>query len=744
MSQDDGGLSAVERLEFSFARRLPVLVCAGEDHDPALLCLKMIMAFYRVPDAMALKAEAPDPAAAAGADAYGPLAALAGRHGLVTRQVTVSASELRMLSLPCVLRTSSNRYAVLAKVGRSMATLHDPLRGVRRVRLAELARQAELRILEVQPSWSFTQRNAPRRLKWSDILGKVTGLKRSLTLIGTMALAIELLAMLGPLQMQWTTDHAIAGGDRDLVLLLTVSFMLLLLLRVLVETARSWAVLTLTAKFNLQWMTNVTRHLFRLPLSYFEKHHIGDTLSRMGVIQSIEHTLTVGFLEALIDGVMAIGTVVVILVYSPLLSLVGLAAGLLYFGVRTALYASMRSQNGASIVSAMLQQTFFLETVRGIQSIKSLGLTERRLGRWLDIAVTQKNAELRIAQLKAVFRSLRLGLFGAAHILLIGLASRTALDAQLSVGMVMSLVYYQDQFLRRTGGFVDRLFDIKLMELLAGRLSEIVLAKVEQGVAPAVKSAEPASSALHVKGLRCRYGERDRAVLDKVSFRVEPGELVALKGGPASGKSTLARALLGLVPISGDIELGGCTQVQLGWQRYRSLVHGVMATDALLAGSIGENIACFAADRRQDRIAHCAWMAGIHDEISRLPLGYETEVSYTSSVLSGSQVQRILLARALYGAPRVLVLDEALSLVPAELELAILGAIKREGISCIVASSRSDLSTLADKCLWLRGGTVVAAAYADNEAAVVQMQQQRQRKARFEVHEGQLSGREGR
>jgi len=740
MNGIEEGLSAVERLEFGLARRLPALTRSGSE-NAGLLCLQMIMAFYRVPDAMELSLSEDD-AQGTPKETLDQLAGVATRLGFVTRQLKVAPSELRLLQLPCVMRTSSNRYAAVAKVGLTGVTLHDPLKGVRRIRLAELARHGEINILEVQPSWIFAQRNTPRRLRWADILGKVTGLKRSLVLIGTMAIAIELLAMLGPLQMQWMTDHAIAGGDRDLVSLLTVSFLLLLLLRVLIETARSWSMLTITAKFNLQWMTNVTRHLFRLPLAYFEKHHIGDILSRMGVIQSIEHTLTVGFLEALIDGAMAIGTVVVILIYSPILSLIGLTSALVYFGVRAALYASVRSQNGASIANAALQQTFFLETVRGIQSIKSLGLTEQRMGRWLEIAVTQKNAELRITQLKAVFRSLRLGLFGAAHIILISLGSHAVLDAQLTIGMMMSLVYYQDQFLRRAGGFIYRLFDIKLMELLASRLSEIVLTKAELGMAPSIPGCQPGSFSLQVKGLKCRYGERERWVLDKVSFRMAAGEFVVVRGAPASGKSTLLRALLGLVSISGEIDVGGYTHAQLGWQRYRSVVHGVVGTDALLAGSIGENIACFARDRQAERVAHCARLAGVHDEIMRLPLAYETEVSYSSSVLSGSQVQRILLARALYGAPLALILDEALSQVSAQMELKIFAAIKQEGITCIVVSGRSDLSNLVDKYYWLRNGTLVAAAHAETEAAAAPSQQP-QRRPRFEVHEGQQAGKDG-
>jgi ATP-binding cassette subfamily B protein RaxB len=116
--------------------------------------------------------------------------------------------------------------------------------------------------------------------------------------------------------MQWAVDGAVVSADRDLLTVLGLGFLLLTIVQVILTAVRSWVVLYLSTTLNLQWLANVFSHLLRLPVSYFEKRHLGDVVSRFGAVTTIQRTLTSSFVEALIDGVMAIAALAMMFVYS--------------------------------------------------------------------------------------------------------------------------------------------------------------------------------------------------------------------------------------------------------------------------------------------------------------------------------------------------------------------------------------------------------------------------------------------
>src|SRR5205823_1761144 len=145
-------------------------------------------------------------------------------------------------------------------------------------------------------------------------------LKRSLSQVLILAAALQAIAIVTPFYMQWAVDGAVVSADRDLLSVLGLGFLLLALTQVALAALRSWVVLYLSTTLNLQWLANVFSHLLRLPVSYFEKRHLGDVVSRFGAVSTIQRTLTSSFVEALIDGAMAIATLAMMMVYNAALA----------------------------------------------------------------------------------------------------------------------------------------------------------------------------------------------------------------------------------------------------------------------------------------------------------------------------------------------------------------------------------------------------------------------------------------
>lgn len=203
-------------------------------------------------------------------------------------------------------------------------------------------------------------------------------------------------------------------------------------------------------------------------------------------------------------------------------------------------------------------------------------------------------------------------------------------------------------------------------------------------------------------------------MLEDVSFRIEPGESVAIVGASGCGKTTLLKLLAGLLtPTKGEILVEGDPVSRFGLAQYRSLLGVVMQDDHLFAGSMNDNITFFAERPDFGWMRECARLAAVHDDIEALPMGYGTLIGDMGTVLSGGQKQRVLLARALYRRPSVLLLDEATSHLDVEREQAVNDALRGLEVTRIVVAHRPETIRSAARSIALSQGKVVSASPLD-------------------------------
>jgi ATP-binding cassette subfamily B protein RaxB len=630
---------------------------------------------------------------------------VAGQLNLAPRALRLELDDVPKLDTPCVLHWDLNHFVVLRGVERGAATIHDPAFGIRRLPMAEVSKHFTGIALELTPTPGFAPRDERRQIRLGDLMGRVTGLKRSLVQVLALALMLQAVAIVSPFYMQWVVDGAVVSADRDLLTILGLGFLLLATVQVAVTALRSWVVLYLGTTLNLQWVANVFSHLLKLPVSYFEKRHLGDVVSRFGSVSTIQKTLTTSFVEAVIDGLMAIATLAMMLAYSARLTAIAVAAVAAYGALRWAVYAPLKRATEEQIVHAARQQSHFLETVRGIQSIKLFGRQEIRRARWLNLVVDTMNRDLATQKLGLAFRAANGLLFGAEKVAIVWVGAVLVLDSAFSIGMLFAFVAYKEQFSARVSGLVDKLIELKMLQLQAERLADIVLTPPEEecaGHAPATVEA-----ALEVAGLSFRYSDTEPFVLQNCAFRVEPGESVAIVGASGGGKTTLVKLMLGLLqPTDGTIRVGGIDVQRLGLAQYRRLVGTVMQDDHLFAGSIADNISFFDACPSHDEIEHAARLASVHDEIAAMPMAYNTLIGDMGAALSGGQKQRILLARALYKKPAILFLDEATSALDLHREKAVNEAIKQLSLTRIIIAHRPETIASAGRVIVLKNGRV--------------------------------------
>ena len=631
---------------------------------------------------------------------------LAGNLQLNARALRAEMEHLPELVLPCVLHWDLNHFVVLKEVKRGVAVIHDPARGIRRLPLAEVSRHFTGVALELTPQADFKPHNERRHVTLRQLLGRVTGLKRSLLQIFVLALGLELFALLAPFYLQWVVDSVLVSADRDLLVTLGIGFGLLVLLQVATGAIRSWAVLHLSSTLNLQWLANVFSHLMRLPVAWFEKRHTGDVMSRFGAVQKIQQTLTTSFIEAVLDGLLVVVTLAMMGVYSGTLTAIALGSVAIYAVLRWAFFRPLREATEESIIFEANRASHFLESLRGVQSIKLFNRQEDRQVRFMNLVVDAMNANIATRKLDLLFSVMHKLVFGIERIAMVWVGALLVMDRSFSVGMLFAFIAYKEQFAQRISALIDKVVEVKMLKLQGERLADIVLTPPEPMSDPA--QLEPQGPVnLELKNVSFAYADSEPEVLRGLNLTIEPGESVAIVGPSGCGKTTLLKLMLGVhAPQSGEIRIGGVPLRLLGLRGWRDMIGTVMQDDQLFAGSVADNISFFDAGADAAWVEECARIAAVYDEVQAMPMGFHTLIGDMGTSISGGQRQRILLARALYKRPKILFLDEATSALDVEREREVNQAIRGLALTRIIVAHRPETIASASRVIVLHDGRV--------------------------------------
>jgi ATP-binding cassette, subfamily B, bacterial CvaB/MchF/RaxB len=684
-----------------FRNKLP-MVFQSEAAECGMACLAMIAAYHgKHIDLPAIRQRF---SISSRGTTLAHIIRFAGLLDLTARPLRIELEELPHLQTPCILHWNMDHFVVLRKASSKHTVIHDPALGLRRLSLTQVSRQFTGVALELTPTPAFQQGDEARPMRIGDLTGRVSGLKKALIQVFFLAFLLEVFALVSPLFLQLSIDKVINGNQGRLLFTLGVGFVLLIGLQTLLGALRSWTTLYFGTEVKLQWYARLFSHLVRLPVSFFEKRNLGDVISRFEGAEAIQRTLSNNFIEALLDGVISILVLGVMFFYSFRLAMVVLGAVLIYVLLRSVANGRLRRASEEHIINLARQQSHFIETLRGIRTIKVYGREDQRKTRWMNLLVDATNAQVSTEKLNILFKSANTLIFGLQSVLVVWLGVILVLDRSFSVGMLFAFVAYQEQFKARMITLVDRIFEFRMLSLQVQRLSDVVFAKPEpRFITPS--SPEPLTPGIEVRSLYFRYSDVEPWLLENVNFRIEPNECVAITGPSGAGKSTLLKLIAGLLqPQQGDILIDGrsvCSD--------RATVLGnvgfVLQDDMLFAGTIADNIA-FASDvLNMSKVQECARVAHLDHEIEAMPMGYSTLVGDMGSALSAGQQQRLLLARALYQEPTVLILDEATSHLDVPMEQQIARMLSGLRMTRILAAHRPDTIASADRVISLTPAT---------------------------------------
>lgn len=640
-------------------------------------------------------------------DAMGLVRALR-ELGFKARRVATSWEQLGRLALPAILEAKDGDYCILAKVTETEALLQYPAEG----------RSRKFTRADVEAFWTGglilvtrqggLQTDGRFGFRWFS--GAV---KKYRALMGEVLLAsafVQFFALLTPLVFMVVIDKVLSHNSLSTLDVLVFALAVVAVFEVLLNGLRSYLLSHTTNRIDVELGVRLFRHLLALPLSYFESRRVGDTVARMRELEGVRRFITGSALTLVLDLVFTVIFLAVMFAFSPLLAGIVIAVLPLFFVVSFAMTPLLRGKLDDRFGLGAENQSFLVETVTGIETLKSVAAEPHVQRAWEERLADYVKASFHSGHLASV-TSQTISFIGKGLILLLlWVGARLVLKGELTVGQLIAF----NMLAARVNAPILRIAqiwqDFQQMRISMRRLADILDAPAEPIFRRSRGGLPDLKGEVRCEHVTFRYRPDGPEVLSDVSLDIRPGKVVGIVGASGSGKTTLAKLLQRLyVPERGRILIDGVdlASVDASWLRRQI---GVVAQDSVLFNrSVRDNIAFANPTLSIEHVQHAAQLAGAHEFILELPDGYDTELGERGRTLSAGQRQRIAIARALVTNPRLLILDEATNSLDFESERLIQQNMRKicEGRTVFVITHRLSAVREADRVITIERGRVV-------------------------------------
>ncbi|MDQ1909331.1 peptidase domain-containing ABC transporter [Paenibacillus sp. GD4] len=698
---------------WKWRRQFPVLMQQSE-MDCGPTCLTMISRYYGLNASVNRMRERCN-VGAEGTSMLGLIETLESL-GFSAKGLNTASSLLNELPTPFIAHWNGNHYIVVYEVGKDGVIVADPALGyIDTVSFDTFRNHWSGYVITMQPAGPLAPLN-DREVLWKRYLDYIQPSKKLLLSALGLSVMIELVFLIFPVMTQQIFDRVLDTANWSLLHILVVAMLALVCFNTASIAIRQKLIGRLAQAIDHSMLDSFYRQLFRLPYSYFTKRTSGDILTRVYENEKIRRLMTDSAIELLLD-------ILTLLVYGGLmayyhlgLALISFALMPLYIGLYAYLLPKMRRNVRKQLIAEGESQTQIVEAVQAIATVKGLSMERAIRGKLLSKLSRLLALRLEGNRLEAAAKAAASGLRSISQVALLYFGSNFVLEGQLSVG---ELVAY-------TVLFTSFLFALEMISQRSGELSEarISMERLNDVYESTPEHPEPGNMRMlpsiqgHIlfEKVSFQYYRGGKMILQNLDLELKPGQTVALVGRSGSGKSTIANLLLKLLePSSGAIYIDGYPLREVHAASIRKQVGVVQQETMLFRGSVRDNIGLSSENVTMEEIERAARLAGAHEFIEALPLGYDTMIGEGGIRLSGGQRQRIVIARALINNPRILIFDEATSALDTESERIIQSNMGEmlQGRTTLIIAHRLSTIRHADLIVVLDQGAVVESGTHD-------------------------------
>ncbi len=640
------------------------------------------------------------------------------RFNLRGRGVTLEVADLDYVPPASILHWSFDHFVVYEGREGELIKLVDPALGPRRVSREEFGHNFTGVALIFEPMETFTTGREATRPVWSYVRRVLarSGLLTRILLLTAMAQVVGLGL---PVLTGILVDRVIPRGDIGLMQILALGFGGLLVFNFLLSYLRAFLLLHLRTELDARMTLDFLEHLFDLPYPFFQVRSAGDLILRLNSNAAVREIITSSALSGALDSVMLLSYLLLLLVLSPLLGGLVLLLALLRVAVFLASRHRIQDLMTENLAKEARSHGYQVQMFTGIETLKAAGAEPRALEHWSHLFVDVLNVNIRRGRLDALVQAIIGSLTFASPLVVLLAGGWLVVEGRLSLGTMLALSALATGFLTPLSSLVSTALSFQQLGSYVERLDDVLSTPREQDPDKVVR-AHRLQGSIRCEDVTFQYAANLPPAVENISLEVAPGQMVAIVGRSAAGKTTLANLMLGLYrPTRGRVLYDGSDLTGLDARSVRSQLGVVTQHTHLFGGTILDNIAFASPDLTRDAVETAAKLAHIHDEIMAMPLGYGTVLAEGGLSLSGGQRQRIALARALARNPAILFLDEATSSLDAELEAKIQADLVEAGCTRIVIAHRlstvrdADLIVVLDKGRLVEQGTHTALVQAN-------------------------------
>ena len=590
--------------------------------------------------------------------------------GLKAKVINKKAERLEKIILPALVWSDEGNHFILAKIENGQYLIHD-LRLKKPVVLSHdqfLERYSGILIM-VTSRASISGALAKFDFTW--FIPAVIKYRKIFYEVIIASIVLQLFALMTPLFFQVVMDKVLVHRGISTLNVIAAALITIILFEVILSGLRTYIFAHTTSRIDVELGAKIFRHLLTLPIAWFEKRRVGDTVARVRELEQIRNFLTGQALTSVMDLMFSFIFIAVMCFYSGWLTLIVLASLPCYAIWSATLSPVLRARLNEKFARSADNQSFLVESVTAVSTLKSMAVEPQMTHHWDKQLAAYVQAGFKVTRLATVGQQGIQIIQKMVMVANLWVGAQLVIAGDLSVGQLIAFNMLAGQVAAPVIRLAQLWQDFQQVGISVARLGDILNAPTE---IPGSRLALPEiKGSIAFENVIFRYRPDGPQIIKLLNLKIEQGEIVGIVGRSGSGKSTLTRLIQRLyTPEQGRVLIDGndLSLADPAWLRRQIGV--VLQDNVLLNRSIRDNIALTDPGMSLEKVISAAKMAGAHDFIMAMPEGYDTQVGEQGSRLSGGQRQRVAIARALVTNPRILILDEATSALDYESEKAIM------------------------------------------------------------------------
>ncbi len=638
------------------------------------------------------------------------------RYGLQGRGIKVEIAQLKLLKPATILHWEFNHFVVFDRLIKGGVRIVDPATGPRDVPIEQFRKGFTGVAIELTTTERFTKVK-PEKGRLKRYVTELMSEKGLFSRVIVLSLALRVVALAMPLLTGMIIDRVVPRGDHHLLYVCIAAIAGMTTFNLVTEIVRTFLLLHLRIALDTRMTLGFLDHMVSLPFSFFQRRSTGDLMMRVDSNGEVREIVTSKSMSAVIDGVFVLLYAAIIFYVSPMLGLITIAMSASEALVFVCARPTFHRLLAADLDKEAKAHSYMVQLLGGMETLKCAGAERMGVEKWSNLYTDELNVKMQRARASAWVDSIRAAIASVGPMLILVIGATAVMSGRMSLGTMLAMNSLASSLFGPLSALVGSALELQLVKGHMDRIDDVLQTKLEQD-RDTVHQPHRLRGAVSVKNVSFKYGEQAPLVVQDVSLDIHPGMSIALVGPSGSGKSTLLGLLAGLhQPVGGAIEYDGRPLRDMDLRAVRQQIGIVPQHPYIFGGTIRENVALTAPGATLDKITAACKVSCFHDDITAMPMTYDTVVSDGGGSLSGGQRQRIAIGRAVIRNPTLMLLDEATSALDNATEKRVIENLEKLRCTRITVAHRLSTVRNADLIVVMDKGRIVETGTHDTLVA---------------------------